>query len=406
VAREERNRTTVRPPSPAAPWREVPGEAAAVIRPQLDGMVEEIILVLRAEVPEYDQPLEGEFGRLIREGVTVALHLFVDLLGQDADLPDARVYEAIGRAEFRAGRTLDALQAAYRVGARVAWRAVVVAGEGTLEPRVLFGLAEAIFAYIDRLADASVAGYAQEQSVREGSAQARRQALAELLLAGPLTDPEAVQLAADQAGWPLPARLAVLAIGDAEPAVVARRMPPGTIGASLGSAGVLLVPDPDAPGRGAQIATALRRRRGVLGPTVAWPHAHRSARRALMGWPLHAAGRLGGSLLARADEHLLDLALAGDERLTRELAERRLAPLASMTPVAKRDAARETLRAWLDAHGDVSATAQALHVHPQTVRYRLAGLRQAFGTALDEPAARLEVAVALRAEGLLPPPDG
>ncbi|HTE59266.1 MAG TPA: hypothetical protein VK631_02890, partial [Solirubrobacteraceae bacterium] len=37
---------------------------------------------------------------------------------------DLRIYEALGRAEHRADRTLDALQSAYRVGARVAWRHV------------------------------------------------------------------------------------------------------------------------------------------------------------------------------------------------------------------------------------------------------------------------------------------
>jgi DNA-binding PucR family transcriptional regulator len=36
-------------------------------------------------------------------------------------------------------------------------------------------------------------------------------------------------------------------------------------------------------------------------------------------------------------------------------------------------------------------------VHPQTVRYRLAGLREAFGGALDDPGQRLELAIALRA---------
>jgi DNA-binding PucR family transcriptional regulator len=35
-------------------------------------------------------------------------------------------------------------------------------------------------------------------------------------------------------------------------------------------------------------------------------------------------------------------------------------------------------------------------VHPQTVRYRLASLRETFGEALDDPAARLELALALR----------
>ncbi len=387
--------------TPAAPWRAVPAEAGAVLRPGLDALVEEIIRALRAEVPEYDQPLEGEFGRLLREGVTVALGLFVELLGSDGELPDLRVYEAIGRAELRAGRTLDALQAAYRVGARVAWRHVVAVAASRLEPGVLFALAEAIFAYIDRLADASVAGYAQEQTVREGSAQTRRQALAELLLAGPDVDPAAVHEAADAAGWALPARLAVVAVGDAEPVVAARRSPVGTIGAALDAGGVLLVPDPEAPGRTAQLAAGLGRRPAVVGPAVAWAQAHHSARLALTAWPLHAAGRLGVGPLVRADEHLLDLALAGDERLARELAERRLAPLAALTPGARARAVA-TLRAWLDAHGDVSAAAAALHVHPQTVRYRLARLREAFGPVLDDPAARLEVAVALRAEALLP----
>ncbi|MBC8092791.1 MAG: helix-turn-helix domain-containing protein, partial [Pseudonocardia sp.] len=63
-----------------------------------------------------------------------------------------------------------------------------------------------------------------------------------------------------------------------------------------------------------------------------------------------------------------------------------------------------TLRAWLDAHGDVTATAAALHVHPQTVRYRLAQLRDTFGDALDDPTTRLELAVALHAGPPEPPP--
>jgi hypothetical protein len=151
------------------PWAAVPVEVAELVRPGLPGVVEDIIAAVRSEVVEYDQPLEGEFGRLIREGAAAALGQFVDLLGRDVDLPDVGVYEAIGRAEFRAGRTLDALQSAYRVGARVAWRAAVELAEASLDSRVLVVFAEAIFAYIDRLADAAVAGYAREQSLLEGS---------------------------------------------------------------------------------------------------------------------------------------------------------------------------------------------------------------------------------------------
>ena len=41
--------------------------------------------------------------------------------------------------------------------------------------------------------------------------------------------------------------------------------------------------------------------------------------------------------------------------------------------------------------------ARALHLHHQTVRYRLARLRERFGDdALDDPQARFELALALR----------
>jgi DNA-binding PucR family transcriptional regulator len=40
--------------------------------------------------------------------------------------------------------------------------------------------------------------------------------------------------------------------------------------------------------------------------------------------------------------------------------------------------------------------AAALHVHPQTVRYRLAQLRETYGGALDDATARLEIEVGLR----------
>jgi PucR-like helix-turn-helix protein len=382
------------------PWAAVPPEVADLVRPGLPRVVEDIIAAVRAEVVEYDQPLEGEFGRLIRQGATAALQQFVDLLGRDVDLPDDGVYEAIGRAEYRAGRTLDALQSAYRVGARVAWRAAVELADASLDSRVLVVFAEAIFAYIDRLADAAVSGYAREQSLREGSAQARRHALVELLLRGEARDPAAVERAAEEAGWPLPAQLAVVALGDGDPMQVVHRMPVGTIGATLDAGGLLVVPDPDGPGRRRQLAVGLRRQLAVLGPTVAWARAHESARRAVTGWPLHAAGRLGDDALARADEHLLDLALVADDALARDFVEARLAPLRAMKPAA-RDRAAETLRAWLDAHGDVTATAQALHIHPQSVRYRLARLREAFAGALDDPAGRLEIAAALRASDLL-----
>jgi DNA-binding PucR family transcriptional regulator len=56
-----------------------------------------------------------------------------------------------------------------------------------------------------------------------------------------------------------------------------------------------------------------------------------------------------------------------------------------------------TLLAWLEHQGRTDAVARALHVHPQTVRYRMARVRDLLGDALDRPERRFELELALRA---------
>ena len=55
-----------------------------------------------------------------------------------------------------------------------------------------------------------------------------------------------------------------------------------------------------------------------------------------------------------------------------------------------------TLRAWLRNPGQRKAIADSLAVHPQTVRYRMAQLRELFGDALDNADGRFELELALR----------
>jgi PucR C-terminal helix-turn-helix domain len=377
------------------PWSGVPTWVGAALRPELTDAIDEIIAVVRAEVPDYARPLTGRFGSRITEGVTVAIEQFLDLLGHDVPLGDVGVYRALGRLEHREGRTLAALQAAYQVGTRTLWRRVADGPTARQLPaEVIFRLAEALFSYIEQVSAASVAGWADEEASRAGSLQARRQALVELLAGTPPATPAEVERLATSTGWTLPARLAALVVPDAVP--LAARLP-GAVGADLEPAGLVMVPV-----RGDEsewldrIRTGLGDRHGVLGPVVERAHAHRSAAMARAAWPLHVAGQLSpGAALVRADEHLVALLLVGEPDLTAALCERALAPLRAL-PAGAAARAEETLRAWLDAHGDVTAAAAVLHVHPQTVRYRLAGLRDVLGGALDDPTARLELALALR----------
>ncbi|MBN9102115.1 MULTISPECIES: helix-turn-helix domain-containing protein [unclassified Pseudonocardia] len=378
------------------PWARVPAWVGAALRPELAGSADDIITAVRTDVTDYARPLVGRFGSRLTEGVSVALGQFLDLLGCDVPLEDVRVYRALGQLEHREGRTLAALQSAYQVGSRTLWRRL---GESTtarqLPPDVIFRLAEALFTYIEELSAASVAGWAAEESSRAGSLQTRRHALVELLARPTPAPPAEMERLAAAAGWRPPARLAALVVEDA--VEVATRLP-SAIGADLDPVGVALVAVPERDGWVDQVRAGLRGRPGVLGPVVEPARAPRSIARAQAAWPLHVGGMLPTDTddpLVRADEHLLALLLAAQPDLAADLCERARHPLADL-PDGAAARAEETLRAWLDAHGDVTATAATLHVHPQTVRYRLAGLRETFGGALDDPLRRLELAIALR----------
>jgi hypothetical protein len=446
--------------------------AADALRPVLPRLADDIIAAIAAEVPVYARPMEGRFGHGVRRGVEIALSRFLDMLTGEA-ARDARAGDAylrLGAGEFRAGRSLDALLAAYRVGARLAWRRFVEAGtQADFPPDALYDLGEAIFAYIDEISAESAEGYAEAQSEAAGESHRRRQELLRLLVQDPAPPADAVRSAAQAAGWALPRLVAAVvaaeadqpaglaaagdavggpaaggegeraggraqrgesrraagaarrgARGDADvadgiAARLARRLGTGALGAAVGGLAVVLLPDPEGPGRRRALATALDGPLAALGPAVPWPEAGASLRRAAAAFRLAAQGRLDGQAAAShpdqpapsppgqsgarlvvADEHLPALLLAAEPGLAAELAGSRLAPLDALGP-GPRERLAATLRAWLDRPGQVQAVAAGLGVHPQTVRYRLKQLRELFGERLDDPEARFELALALRA---------
>jgi DNA-binding PucR family transcriptional regulator len=174
-------------------------------------------------------------------------------------------------------------------------------------------------------------------------------------------------------------------------------LPPETISATNQDGTVVaVVPDAGAPTRRAQLERALAGHVAAIGPVVPWTDATRSARRARAAHRLAVDEVLPGARLIATDRHLSELLLHSDPSLLAELSERALAPLAHRTPAARRRLA-DTLRALLDHQGSAPDAAAALHVHPQTVRYRLAQLREDFGDVLDDPDCRFELALALRA---------
>jgi hypothetical protein len=408
-----------------------------VLRPVLPGLADEIIATIGSEIADYKRPMEGLFGEMVRLGVETALGRFVDdLEGEPAGLGVVgETYVNLGRGEFHAGRSLENLLAAYRIGARVTWRRFVVAGQaGGISPEELYAIGEQIFEYIDVLSTESAEGYAREQRAEAGERRRLRWRLVDLLAAEPAAAEADVRAAAAEARWDLPRELAALvvapgkgsatgggalaggamtaaggggataggdmaaagAVDDGDVSDLAERLArdigPGVVAAAREGVACAIVGDPAAPGRRARMAAAVGDRRAVLGPVVGLPRAGHSLRRALATLRL-ADSRPG---LTDADEHLGALMLGADPGLAAELAAHRLAPLDALAPGAAARLAA-TLRAWLDRPGQVQAVAAALGVHPQTVRYRVRQLRELFGDRLEDPDARFELALALRA---------
>lgn len=370
------------------------------MRPAIPQVVEEIIASIPQDVPEYGMPMEGRFGQGVRQGVQVALNRFLDLPGTrlPALSEDSRwVYAALGRGEVRSGRSLESLLAAYRSGARVTFRALSRAVDVTaLTPEVLLALGESLFAYIDELSAVSAQGYAQEQSERAGEQQRLRGELVEMLLRGDSTE-GSVARAAAAIGWALPETVVVATVPFPHVDGLRAALGPDALVVERGTDVVAVVPFGARTARRRQCERALRGRGAVVGPPRPWQQAAES---------LHLAVSAAAHGLTSGDEsddgalwvedHLAELVVRAEPLAIDDLAARRLAPLAELRP-AVRERLAETLLAWLRHQGQRAPIAQDLFVHPQTVGYRVAQLKELFGDALDDPEARFELELVLRA---------
>src|SRR3954452_8202107 len=121
--------------SMTSPQTAIPPSVAGSMRAELPSVAERTVVEIIVEVPSYDDAFQGDMGRVIVNAVELALGGFLELAtasgGADASTPIRPALEGayeLGRGEARSGRSMDALLAAYRVGARVSWRPMSASG--------------------------------------------------------------------------------------------------------------------------------------------------------------------------------------------------------------------------------------------------------------------------------------
>ncbi|MQY05540.1 helix-turn-helix domain-containing protein [Actinomadura macrotermitis] len=384
------------------PWADLPVELADHMRPHLDAAADDMIQEIQGQVREYDRPGDGSYSVTLRLAVERVLHYFVDRVGdpQHDTGPVTDFFRAIGRGEAGEGRSLDAMQTAMRVGCMVAWRRLAE-GAAHLEvsPRTLGAVGEALMLFQNELALAAAEGYAQAKAAVAGEMQRRRRRLLDLLFADPPAAPEAIADLAAAAHWPVPRTVAAVALGqqqDRQPA-----FPPDILADLSRRTPSLIIPDPDGPGRAKLIDRALGGTLAVVGPTVPLAEAARSIQWARKTLCLVRRGVIEAETgVVRSVEHMSTLILFQDEELITSLAALRLAPLAHLR-ASQQDRLAETLLAWLQSGRNANEVAMRLHVHPQTVRYRLRQLEELFGDQLLDPDLRFDLEIVLRARALL-----
>ena len=369
----------------------------AVLRSELSVVADRAVASIIEEVPSYAGAWRGPMGKTIRNAVQLGLGGFLTLATLDGEsLPMAPALEGayqIGRGEARSGRTMEALLAAYRIGARVSWRDMSrTAVDSGIDAGQLSRFAELVFAYIDELSAASAAGYTDELESTGRLRQRNLERLARALITG--AAPDAIASAAERASWNPPAELIAVLLPESQAAHASSLVDADTLqpvedlpGVPEGRA-LLLVPSTGAPSARAALLHALRGTSAVVGPSVPWLDAARSHERAGRAFALDLPGLVDG------DTHLAALVLAADPGTRADLRAQVLAPLDGQRPSTV-DKLTETLRSWVLNQGRRDAVDAELFVHAQNVRYRVQQLRELYGDRLEDPQFVLEATLAL-----------
>jgi hypothetical protein len=373
-------------------------------------VVDRIVAEVYERVPAYQALHESQL-REVRAiaGWLVTRSLELWASGATGLAPeDVERLRGVGRARAADGRSIDAVVRAHRVGSAAAVRLVSETSAGRLDPADVFALSELWLTAMDQISESLSVGHAEAARLLDTDVERARRTFLDDLLIGRQSSRGAVRDRARILGIapPDPAVLVVAepapdpAAAPADPAVpVSTAMalldlvePTGADPLLTTRAGraVLLV----APADAAQAAAALGGRpwRGCAlapRPLTGMSAAYRLADDALETAPPHAFGERG--LLGEADACVLALLHGGP--VTPDAVRR-----AVLGPLLADAHAHllETLRAYFRA-GAATTAADALHVHPQTLRYRLRQVRELTGQDPHRPWPRfvLETACAI-----------
>jgi len=387
------------------PARVAPGIAAISLDmlDQVDELGRRLADLILASEPAYRDDTLVTVEDLSRSCRGNLEFVFAHLAGRDEPGPEAAWRTGLRRAEQ--GMALPTVLRAYRIGGRFMWQTLREAwgtrpeGDGPL-----LDASAQIWTLIDVLSE----GVAD--SFRETAAETARHdtqvriALLDRVLSGTVVDGPVLWEIADQLRMPRQGRFVTVCAERPQPGEEAlprieqtlriRDVPSvWRLGGSYQVGIVALRARVTAAELALEIGRTAQARVGLSDEFSRLDEAPTALRQATVAC---AAGTASSSEIVPYDAGSVAVLLAADARAAGELAAAVLGPVLGQ-PSDDRAALLDTLRGWYAHGGSPSAVAAQLHIHRNTVRYRLRRIEELTGVGLADPVGAATVWVALDA---------
>lgn len=378
---------------------DIRAEVVRAARSTIPDLVQRIGSQVQDSVSSYAGPITGRRRRLIDMAVSSAVSHYLDTIEKPATSGRSvdELFRRMGHGEATEGHSLVALQSAFRIASHEAWEKIrTFATDQGLSADTLGHLGDALFGYIEHLADQTRLGYDGATRALERSPDMARQRLINAILEGDST--LEIRTHAGRAGWLLPGLLVVVSVEppSEQPVPLLAKLDEKHLLRTDPTAVVIVTDASGLP----RLLRDLSNLAGQCRVATSWPvpvedapDAWRWTTRSL---ELVARGVIPAAPVIDCETHRTQLWLHAEPALRQRMCQDLLQPLLAETPNS-REILSETLLAWLESRDSAPAIAAKLGVHPQTVRYRWKRINELFGDDLREPEFVIQVTMLLKA---------
>lgn len=390
------------PDAPSALVRDHKTLADIVRRVDIEALADQFVTRFRAAIPGYQRLPEAVVTGAIRGIAHENIDLFFNSILENRSITDEELEAFRASATQRAteGMPLEDLLHAYRLGGRLGWQAISEAALPQDRDALLSG-ADMLMVYVDRVSSVVAQAYLDERQHLVSEEERRLRDLVEALIADEPVD-VALRELAERLGFPIAdfyrpfaQTVAGAAAREHSRLAGALRMR-GVLALTEGERITGLVPE------GVEVVKLVEPG-AVYALGESTPRSDLGAALEEMRLLVDLGARMERTGQVHVEELLPELLLARSPRLAASLCRRVLGPLLEYDARRSSDLV-QTLRGFINSELDRRRTAHALHVHPNTLAYRLRRIEDLTGLDVGRPGDLALVVLAVKQQALTDQP--